>query len=336
MKNVTDYTQSNRAAWDASAASHEGGERWQRLLAGFAQPGFSTLDSTATSALQRAGIEGGRVVQVGCNLGSEVLSCHALGAAACWGIDISPEFLRLAERLNQQAGRPAHFIFHHKVETTGFKPVSFSRAILAAVGAGQRRQCTVFGVGSEAGGLSVLCDSREPTYFSRWLFSEADVYALPSHVPRDFDIALITIGVVNWMPDLPAFFRALGGLLVAGGRLVMYETHPFLEMFEPTGATPFAPTRSYFRAQPDVLGEAHIYDGSAAAAAPPSYWFAYTLGEVVTASVQAGFALRELREHPHCNREAEYRQYEHQNAQMPLCFTLLADWPGDKEVRHPK
>ena len=224
MKNLTDYTQSNRAAWDASAAQHEGGERWQRLMAGFAQPGFSAFDDTATDLLRRAGVKGSRVVQVGCNIGGEVLSCHALGAAACWGIDISPEFLRLAERLNERAGHPARFV-------------------------------------------------------------QADIYALPEDVPRDFDIALITIGVVNWMPDLSAFFSALGGLLATGGRLVVYETHPFLEMLEPTGATPHTPTRSYFRAQPDVLREAQVDDGSAAAAAPASYWFAYTLGDVVTASV---------------------------------------------------
>ena len=39
---------------DASAAQHEGGERWQRLMAGFAQPGFSAFDDTATDLLRRA------------------------------------------------------------------------------------------------------------------------------------------------------------------------------------------------------------------------------------------------------------------------------------------
>lgn len=75
MKNLTDYTQSNRAAWDASAAQHEGGERWRRLMAGFAQPGFSAFDATATDLLRRAGVKGSRVVQAGCNIGGEVLSC---------------------------------------------------------------------------------------------------------------------------------------------------------------------------------------------------------------------------------------------------------------------
>ena len=79
MKNLTDYPQSNRAAWDASAAQHEGGERWQRLMAGFAQPGFSAFDDTATDLLRRAGVKGSRVVQVGCNIG-EVLSCPIAAA----------------------------------------------------------------------------------------------------------------------------------------------------------------------------------------------------------------------------------------------------------------
>ena len=80
MKNLTAYTQSNRAAWDASAAQHEGGERWQRLMAGFAQPGFSAFDATATDLLRRAGVKGSRVVQVGCNIGGEVLLCPIAAA----------------------------------------------------------------------------------------------------------------------------------------------------------------------------------------------------------------------------------------------------------------
>ena len=34
-------------------------------------------------------------------------------------------------------------------------------------------------------------------------FLEADIYALPAGAPGDFDVAFITIGVLNWMPDYP-------------------------------------------------------------------------------------------------------------------------------------
>ncbi|WP_367153206.1 methyltransferase domain-containing protein, partial [Leisingera sp. F5] len=59
------------------------------------------------------------------------------------------------------------------------------------------------------------------------------MYSLPSGIRRDFDFAVITIGVLNWMPDLGRFFQSVAGLLRPGGRLVIYETHPVLEMFEP-------------------------------------------------------------------------------------------------------
>jgi SAM-dependent methyltransferase len=68
----------------------------------------------------------------------------------------------------------------------------------------------------------------------------ADVYALPEGLEGRFDLALITIGVINWMPDLPRFLKVAASLLVPGGRLVIYETHPVLDMFEPYGADPHA------------------------------------------------------------------------------------------------
>ncbi len=40
------------------------------------------------------------------------------------------------------------------------------------------------------------------------------------------------------MPDLARFFRVVAGLLRPGGQLVIYETHPVLEMFDPEVETP--------------------------------------------------------------------------------------------------
>ena len=76
---------------------------------------------------------------------------------------------------SQAAMAAGTFNVHHKVKSTGFQPVSFSRAD------SWPRLCTSHrrgrkglpGAGSEAGGLPVPCDPREPTYFSRWLFSSS-------------------------------------------------------------------------------------------------------------------------------------------------------------------
>lgn len=152
---------------------------------------------------------------------------------------------------------------------------------------------------------------------------EANVYELPSDVGQH-DLALITIGVINWMPDLQGFFKAVRGLVRSGGHLVIYETHPVLEMFNPDGANPLLPEMSYFEKSPVKIEEAITYDGSDGGAGETGYWFVHTLGDIVTACVRSGFQLQRLEEHAHLNREQQYALYENQSAQLPLCYTLVA------------
>ena len=155
-------------------------------------------------------------------------------------------------------------------------------------------------------------------------FIRANVYDLPEDLAGRFDLALITIGVLNWMPDLARFLAVAASLLAPGGRLVIYETHPVLDMFEPHSDTPNLPLFSYFRTEPFVTEAEIVYDGSAAAKAPPSYWHFHTMGEIVTGCVQAGLRIAELVEYPHSNRETDYDIYQGQVAQLPMCYTLAA------------
>ncbi|MGI3186750.1 class I SAM-dependent methyltransferase [Nioella aestuarii] len=253
----------NRAAWDHSARHHRGNAEWQRLVEGFADPGFSCFDATATAALQSLGVEGKSCVQIGCNNGRECLSLKALGAGQVLGIDQSQAFLDQALDLATLSGRDVAF----------------------------------------------LC---------------ADIHALPEGLGR-FDLALITIGVLNWMPDLSRFFKAVDQLIAPGGALLIYETHPFLEMFDPDAPDPFKPSISYFPDGPDVAAESITYDGSTPEEeAPVSYWFAHRLGDVIGAIAAAGLRVERLEEHAHCNREVAYEQYQNRAAQLPLCYVLTA------------
>ncbi len=155
----------------------------------------------------------------------------------------------------------------------------------------------------------------------------ADIHDLPADTPRGFDLGLITIGVLNWMPDMPRFFEAAAALLAPGAALVIYETHPILEMFDLAGDDPFTPARSYFDTSPKVLRQALTYDG-AIAVAPSSCWFAHTLGAIITACIGAGLTIERFAEHGHSNREAAYDIYQGRAAQLPLSFTLVARAPA--------
>lgn len=156
-------------------------------------------------------------------------------------------------------------------------------------------------------------------------FVNANVYALPGDLSGTFDLALITIGVINWMPDLARFLANVATLLKPGGRLVIYETHPVLDMFEPHAEDPHRPAYSYFRSEPFITDEEIVYDGSETAKAPLSYWHFHTMGEIVTGCVATGLQIRELTEYPHSNREVDYDIFVAREAQLPLCYTLIAE-----------
>lgn len=151
----------------------------------------------------------------------------------------------------------------------------------------------------------------------------ANIYELPEGLGQ-YDLILITIGVLNWMPDLQRFFEVVARLMAPEAVLVIYETHPFLEVFDPSAEHPFEPSTSYFEQRPVELNEAITYDGTDGGAGATGYWFIHTLEDIVTACVRSGLKLRSLTEHPHLNREVEYAVYENQEAQVPLSYTLIA------------
>ncbi|MFO2463541.1 class I SAM-dependent methyltransferase [Pseudomonas sp. 15FMM2] len=155
-------------------------------------------------------------------------------------------------------------------------------------------------------------------------FIETDIHQLPDLLYGRFDMALITIGVLNWMPDVAQAMACIANTLKAGATLVIYETHPLLEVFDPEAANPMLPSSSYFRREPFVLQQALTYQGETKNSVATSYWFVHTLGDIVNAAIAAGLRITHLREYPHSNREDLYDQYENQPAQLPMCYTLTA------------
>lgn len=194
------------------------------------------------------------------------------------------------------------------------------REVLSACALGAAE---VWGIDQSAAFLAQAATLREISNHNAH-FLEADIYDLPDDAPHDFDVAFITIGVLNWMPDLPRFFTAVADLLRPGGQLVIYETHPVLEMYEPSAVNPYHPEHSYFRTDAFVENVAITYDGTDQGSAPESHWFIHTLGAIVQGALDAGLILTQLQEFPHSIREVDYGIYEGQDAQVPMSFLLRA------------
>jgi len=158
-------------------------------------------------------------------------------------------------------------------------------------------------------------------------FVETDIHAIDPAYNARFDLAVITIGVLAWMPDLTAFFSAVIRLLRPGGILYIYEEHPVMNMFDPKGAQPDVPATSYFQAEPRAETTALVYDGSAVAEVSTHYWFYHPLGKIVTSAIGAGLRLVSLEEFSHNVNIVEYDRYAVGSVKLPMSYQLLAVKP---------
>jgi SAM-dependent methyltransferase len=64
-------------------------------------------------------------------------------------------------------------------------------------------------------------------------FVEGDIYQTAPEFDSAFDLVVITIGVLGWMPELGKFFDVAVRLLRPGGQLFIHEQHPITNMLEP-------------------------------------------------------------------------------------------------------
>ena len=147
-------------------------------------------------------------------------------------------------------------------------------------------------------------------------FVEANAYELPVELNGQFDLLLITIGVLNWMPDIARFFASVSGLLKPGGQLAIYEIS--WRCSNPRS------DRSNCATFTATYPEAIVYEGSGSDTGIASYWYVHPLGDILGGLLGAGLRLSHFKEYPHSNREELYDLYEDGPLAIPMCYTLVA------------
>jgi SAM-dependent methyltransferase len=146
------------------------------------------------------------------------------------------------------------------------------------------------------------------------VFHRADIYDWLETTAESFDIVFSSYGALVWLSDIRLWGRGIAKVLKPGGRFALVEFHPFISMYDED----FNLVLPYFgQGQPQTF-ESGIGDYvavSGAASAPSGYLegvqnfanphrsheFAWGIGEVVTALVEAGLTLTALREYPYSN-----------------------------------
>ena len=155
----------------------------------------------------------------------------------------------------------------------------------------------------------------------------ASVYDLPHALNAQFDIALITIGVISWMPDVGEFYAVVAGLLKPGGSLFTHEQHPILDMIEPGAAdAPVEWADSYFRTEPFTEDDSFDYYGGTEYVASRRYSWPYTMSQMISAGLAAGLSLAQFEERPE-HISNTWWNVEAQGPQLPMSFTLTMKKP---------
>lgn len=130
-------------------------------------------------------------------------------------------------------------------------------------------------------------------------FVVSDVYGAAAALPdAEYDIVYVSVGAVNWLPDIRRWAAVVASLIASGGFLYLYEFHPIsLSLDEQTGSK-FV--RDYTGALPQVREAPGTYtdqDRTVPTVNNLATEWIHSLGDVVSALVAAGLAIEFLHEH---------------------------------------
>lgn len=172
-------------------------------------------------------------------------------------------------------------------------------------------------------------------------FVLADVMAAPEVLPAGtFDLVFTGIGALCWLPRIRDWAAVVAKLLAPGGSLFLREGHPILwSMDETISDEPHLRFPYFEPSEPLPWDDDQSYVPTAEAlTATRTYEWNHSLGEIVTALIEAGLRIDLLVEHDSVPWEAlpgqmklredgEWVLQERPEA-MPLSYTLRASKPA--------
>ena len=128
----------------------------------------------------------------------------------------------------------------------------------------------------------------------------ANLYDLPTTLEGEFDLVYTSRGVLGWLPDIRAWARVAAHFVRPGGAFYVTEIHPVAQVFENEGVGPgqLVPTYSYWSHPEPLRFEVHgsYADRDAPTDGLTEHGWDHSLGEIVTALVEAGLRIEFLHE----------------------------------------
>ncbi len=133
-------------------------------------------------------------------------------------------------------------------------------------------------------------------------FVESELYAAPQALSdrlASFDIVYVNLGAICWLPDIRGWAQVCAGFLKPGGQLFVRDVHPLTNTLDeeaPDGELRIAFPAFETEEPLQWCGDADYADTSAQMVNQTSYEWNHSLGEIVTAVIDAGCRIDFLHE----------------------------------------
>ena len=157
-----------------------------------------------------------------------------------------------------------------------------------------------------------------------------NIYDLPNHLDKQFDIVYTSYGTIGWLPDLDKWARIVSQYVKPNGQFVFVEFHPVVWMFddnfEKIGY-------NYFNSGAIVESESGTYADKTAEITQENVMWNHSLSEVLNSLIKNGLEINSLDEYDYSpyncfNKTIEFEtnkyRIAHLQNKIPMVFSIVA------------
>lgn len=157
-----------------------------------------------------------------------------------------------------------------------------------------------------------------------------DIYDLPNHLEKTFDMVFTSYGTIGWLPDLNKWAGIVSKFLKPKGQFIFVEFHPVVWMFdynfEKIGYR-------YFNSGPIVETNSGTYADKAADLTISDISWNHSIGEVVNSLIYNGLEINSLEEYDYSpyncfNKTVEFEprkfRIAHLDNKIPMVYSITA------------
>jgi 2-polyprenyl-3-methyl-5-hydroxy-6-metoxy-1,4-benzoquinol methylase len=157
-----------------------------------------------------------------------------------------------------------------------------------------------------------------------------DIYDLPKHLDKKFDIVFTSYGTIGWLPDLDKWSKVIDNFLKPGGKFIFVDFHPVIWMYDDNFENI---AYNYFLDKPIIETEHGTYADRNADITVETVGWNHALSEVMTSLLQNHLTLEEFKEYDYspynCFKgmqkigDKKYRLEKFGN-KVPLVYSIIA------------